>query len=373
MQTINEPSEIRGKSRIPELDALRGLAAISVVLFHFTMDEKQPTLFKLAESGVDVFFIISGFVILMSVEKVENWKVFAWSRFTRLYPAYWICVTITTVLILVQTQSWVYCKYPYEITDNMVLRYIANMTMFQYFFRISDMDGPYWTLLIEQLFYILIIILVFSKKIKEIESIGYLFLLFSTIYLLDLLEGNFYLHKIVVLFPLIKYFPLFYSGIIFYKMKFYKITFFRAIALISALLIQCVFYLYNDSKAIGALDYIIVLLCIYGIFTLLLFDKLYFLVNPVTLWLGQISYSLYLCHQYLGIRVLIPAFKKHVDGWMAITIALLAVLIIAALINRFIEEPSRLCLKAREKKGQNFICSFHTTSSSDTHCPEAES
>lgn len=345
MRKVGESLGRGAKNRILELDALRGLAAISVVLFHFTMEGKQSESFKLAESGVDVFFIISGFVILMSAEKVENWKVFARDRFTRLYPAYWVCVTITTVLILANTQSWIYHKYPYEITDNMMIRYLANMTMFQYFFRISDIDGPYWTLLIELLFYIFIITLIVLKKIKQIERIGFIILMLSMLYLYDMIIGNFYVHKIIVLFPLIKYFPLFYSGVFFYKMKFYKKTGLRMVMLLCALIVQCLFYLYNNSKAMDAPNYIIVLVCIYGIFMLLLFDKAHFLVNPVTLWLGQISYSLYLCHQYLGIRILIPALKNHIALWPAIVLSLAIVLVLATLINRFVEQPSMKYLK----------------------------
>lgn len=54
-------------NRYTELDALRGIAALMVVFFHFTMDRPQGQMgFKLGVTGVDLFFIISGFVIFMS-------------------------------------------------------------------------------------------------------------------------------------------------------------------------------------------------------------------------------------------------------------------------------------------------------------------
>ena len=64
-------------NRLQELDALRGIAALMVVLFHFTMGRQEANLgFKLGTTGVDLFFIISGFVIFMSLSKVKNSKDF---------------------------------------------------------------------------------------------------------------------------------------------------------------------------------------------------------------------------------------------------------------------------------------------------------
>lgn len=62
-------------SRYEELDALRGIAALMVVLFHFTMYRQETKFgFKLGTTGVDLFFLISGFVIIMSLIKIKNSK-----------------------------------------------------------------------------------------------------------------------------------------------------------------------------------------------------------------------------------------------------------------------------------------------------------
>jgi peptidoglycan/LPS O-acetylase OafA/YrhL len=74
--------------RLFELDAMRGLAASSVLLFHFGV-------FKYGCTGVDLFFIISGFVIFMSLEKSASLKRFWLSRLIRLFPSYWLSVIIT--------------------------------------------------------------------------------------------------------------------------------------------------------------------------------------------------------------------------------------------------------------------------------------
>ena len=85
-----------GSGRVLELDALRGLAALAVVFYHYTtrFDQLFGHTFPLPWSvswghyGVDLFFMLSGFVILMTLERTsDSWK-FAWGRFSRLYPAY---------------------------------------------------------------------------------------------------------------------------------------------------------------------------------------------------------------------------------------------------------------------------------------------
>ena len=96
-------SQTRSGGRIIELDALRGLAAMSVVLFHFTTRYEElfgranplPLNFGWGDFGVDLFFMLSGFVILMTLERTSHSLKFAWGRFTRLYPAYWAAVALT--------------------------------------------------------------------------------------------------------------------------------------------------------------------------------------------------------------------------------------------------------------------------------------
>ena len=59
----------RSSHRFKELDALRGVAALMVMFFHFSLGRALPSVFKyirLGNTGVELFFMISGFVIFMS-------------------------------------------------------------------------------------------------------------------------------------------------------------------------------------------------------------------------------------------------------------------------------------------------------------------
>ncbi|MGZ4099102.1 MAG: acyltransferase family protein, partial [Bacteroidia bacterium] len=68
--------------RYKELDAMRGFAALFVMFFHYTTHTPHSLSFlELGVTGVDLFFIISGFVIFMSINKVRSAKEFMINRF----------------------------------------------------------------------------------------------------------------------------------------------------------------------------------------------------------------------------------------------------------------------------------------------------
>lgn len=63
------------QKRFLELDALRGLAAMLVVMFHYSMnysDLPVYRIFKYGITGVDLFFLISGFVIFQSIKAANS-------------------------------------------------------------------------------------------------------------------------------------------------------------------------------------------------------------------------------------------------------------------------------------------------------------
>ena len=92
--------------RLKQFDALRGIAAISVCFFHIVKYLKLEVtyfgkIFQFGYMGVDLFFIISGFVIYMSLKNTKCIKEFWISRFTRLYPTYWFSCLFTTTILFV--------------------------------------------------------------------------------------------------------------------------------------------------------------------------------------------------------------------------------------------------------------------------------
>jgi peptidoglycan/LPS O-acetylase OafA/YrhL len=328
-------------SRIKELDALRGIAALGVALFHFTLGRPEAQLgFKLGITGVDLFFMISGFVIFMSVQKINSALEFVINRLTRLYPTYWTCISITTILQLGLI------LYSSENPTNLsVIKYILNLTMFQHYFNVNDIDGSYWTMIIEMLFYIFILLLIISKQIKHVIPISMAIILSIFLYTI-LLEKTFpNLNKnLTYWFNLFAHFPLFIAGILLYKLRenigkqpinYLLIAF---CYVVQASLFE------NLTKAksyINFYEYLTMLSLFFTLFILIAHQKLNFIVTKSTLFLGKISFPLYLIHQFVSTVIIIPFVLTNViqNFWIAAATAFVVSLSLARSITYFIEIP----------------------------------
>ena len=331
--------------RLLELDALRGFAAMFVVLFHFTKRFSPSELgfrnfgLQYGATGVELFFMISGFVIFMSIVKLNNGKEFIINRIARLYPAYWASAVLIFTLIVFTQKVF----FHHWIEPNIVGRFFVNLSMLQYVFHVKDLDGPYWTLIIEIMFYVFIWILFISKLIRHIEkiSLGILSFILAT-YII-----NYYfsisLSGLFSAIPLLHFFPLFYAGIIFYKMFAEKETIYRYFILILCFYAQAMQFPDRGFPAISWMEYNIILFVYFIIFMLFVKNKLDFIVNKVTVYLGSISYALYLVNDFISESVLLPAFirRVHMPFIFAAIITMCIVLFIAHVITKKIDIPYR--------------------------------
>lgn len=166
-------------SRVNEIDLLRFLAAMAVVLFHYAFrgyaaDDlsvlNYPSLIPVAKYGylgVDLFFMISGFVILMTAANASL-KGFVVSRIVRLYPAFWACCTITFLMVLVFGGDRFAASWP---------EYVVNMiTLGRDAFGLRSIDGAYWSLQVELRFYVLVAIVLLMGKIHRAQTLLWVWL-----------------------------------------------------------------------------------------------------------------------------------------------------------------------------------------------------
>ncbi|WP_373464546.1 acyltransferase family protein [Streptomyces sp. V4I2] len=155
--------------RLYAIDGIRLLAALMVAVHHFAgtnrvnqpgnviwdrpVSEIMPTVFRLASYGwigVEIFFVISGFVICMSCWGRTPRQFFV-SRVIRLYPAYWFAVLFTTGVLMAVPGVW----------ERLRLREVLlNLTMLQSGSGVANVDGVYWTLWSELRFYLLFLLVV---------------------------------------------------------------------------------------------------------------------------------------------------------------------------------------------------------------------
>lgn len=331
--------------RLQELDCLRGVAAFLVVISHLSFSYHK--LFPQAQApsvalhidlfAVLMFFMISGFVILMTLERSKTALDFVVSRFSRLYPAYWACVLITFGVV-----AW-FGLAGHERTFTEML---VNLTMVQGLFHVPHVDWSYWTLQVELFFYANMLLIYMLGGIRRIEFflLGWLFL--RLVYLVAPLVAalnhvalSYTLERILLL----EFIPYFGLGICFYR--FYRGTGIRPVLYTCVLLALASIAIQGEGFAESLLGLVI--------FTLFIKGYLRWIIAKPLVFLGVISYPLYLIHQYVGYTLMQQLAMR---GWPADLNCLLAILLalmLATLISLGVERPSMRWIRrsyARWKK-----------------------
>ncbi|MER6444926.1 acyltransferase family protein [Streptomyces venezuelae] len=148
--------------RLAVLDGIRVLAALGVLFYHYFALESAwgkapaevfPHAHRLAVYGwlgVEIFFLVSGFVICMSAWG-RGVGDFAVSRISRLFPAYWAAVAFTSLVLFLSPEVRALGRF----SDVMV-----NLSMLQGGVGVANIDDAYWTLFVELKFYVLFAIVV---------------------------------------------------------------------------------------------------------------------------------------------------------------------------------------------------------------------
>jgi peptidoglycan/LPS O-acetylase OafA/YrhL len=161
--------------------------------------------------GVELFFLISGYVILHSAQGKTLGQFFV-SRVRRLYPAYWVACTLCFVAVRLFRPAYGAVGWS-PIFDVSLRTYCYNLTMLQTFFGVPNVDGAYWTLAVEITFYFLVSLLLAFGWLKHLVPVLVGWLGYCT--LVDPTEsaGAFGW----LLFP--RYAPFFIAGMLFYLLQ----------------------------------------------------------------------------------------------------------------------------------------------------------
>lgn len=308
--------------RIKEIDGLRGIAALAVVFFHLLSEYPRRyggvdyEMFRIGSYGVQLFFVISGFVIFMSLKK-NQLKPFVVSRITRLYPVYWAGCIITTLVL-----------FFFPIGLELKLSYvIVNLTMFQAFVGVEHIDGSYWTLSYELVFYFFAALIFISKRNTVTKCI--VLLLMQTAYGVALNYGVNFSRALEALF-LLQFLNLFICGIIFYEYHAKNINLIRSVC-------TNTFVLLNQYLIFG-LESMTILSCIVLLFYLMLSGKLKFLSNSIFMHFGAVSYSLYIIHQYIGYTAINSLTELGLSQITSTICAMSLVYLLALFIHLVVEK-----------------------------------
>ncbi|MCV7455659.1 acyltransferase [Micrococcus luteus] len=344
----NEPgsaSVAPAEKRVPgprfrELDGLRGIAALAVVFSHYTGAHnshypQDPAAFHDAAwgaAGVQLFFIISGFVIFMSARGASRPSDFAISRAARLYPPYWISLVFAVVLLLLHPVP----GFPFTWGQALV-----NLTMVQRWVGVDNVVDVYWTLAVEMQFYVIILILLYltrcrlSDRVVLWGSIAWSVISWGVVFFTAPHVGSDPQRdpmwvKLLNNATVAEYAPLFVLGMALYiARQTGRHRGWVAAAAVSA--VGSTFVMRGMPLALEVL--VVVLLAV----TVMLRERTSVLLLPPIQWYGRISYSLYILHAIPG-YILIHALWPYVGRNMAMLVAFAVVSVLAWALQKYGEE-----------------------------------
>lgn len=363
--------------RIGLLDTFRFLAILLVLLYHYlyrfaTVKALYPYgnsfsdffLARYGYTGVQFFFIISGFVILLTLEKSASIKEFLIKRFIRLFPMLLVCslATFTLVRIIDQTQQFPYFqKTPLSFLPSLTF---TDPALWQRFVNPdinSFVDGVYWSLAVEVKFYLLAGIVYFAQRrnfwdnwlklLTAVMLIHYAVILNNTVlHFSDLLSKLDAFFDIIFLPEHILYFCI--------GMFFYNLHAGRKIRIVHLSLIS-IFVLAEEVIFLKGVERSF-LAAFIALFFIFVFKPnwLGFLSNRLFQTIGLVSYPLYLLHQNLGV---LSIYKLGVllgdsRGVLSLLAVTTAIIILSYLVHTYLDQPAQKYLRnvllSRKRKAE---------------------
>ena len=330
--------------RLAELDALRGVAVLMVLAFHYTtrfgqlFPEAAWGQFAFGAYGVHLFFVISGFVIIMTLDRSERPRDFLVARFSRLYPAYWTAVLLTSLVLWLASS---------RLDPPSLGRVAANLSMVQELFGVASVDGVYWTLEVELLFYALALAVFWAGMLPRapVALAGWLALsalFYSPLWTAHLDDVRF--TGMAARLLILEYAPFFATGIVFYRLYSGQASGAADYAVLAfAALLVLVHWPLPVGLMIAAACLVLWKVGRGGV-AALRFRPLVFL--------GTISYSLYLVHQKIGHAVLLELAHRDWHPVARIAAASAITMGLAAAITFLVERPAMQAIRRRYRRGK---------------------
>jgi peptidoglycan/LPS O-acetylase OafA/YrhL len=350
MATIGQPSSLErreGGNRIVILDALRLIAALMVVFYHYVAfgagwddpaAELFPVIFKPSAYGwlgVDLFFMISGFVICMSCWG-RTLPDFFTSRVIRLFPAYWLGVIATTAVVAMT---------PSGLDPHSWREVLVNLTMLQRPVQVEDVDGVYWTLWLELRFYLLFALVVW-RGLTYRRVVAFC-CLWATIALLAEGYGADPLSELVMA----DYCWFFIAGLVFYLMyRFGCNLLLWGIAALCFAMGQhtamqswrrSLQYVGHAIPGWGVAVLITIFFVVMAGVSLGWFQRINWRWLPAA---GALTYPLYLLHEFIGWEIF-HRLQYTVNHWVLLGGTVAGVLLMAHVVHRLVERPVAVRLK----------------------------
>jgi peptidoglycan/LPS O-acetylase OafA/YrhL len=325
--------------RIEAIDSWRAIAILAVMAFHYLVrfappaqaedaygfDYAYPQLLELGRYGVQVFFVISGMVITMTLLRSRNALDFAFRRFARLYPAFVVCMTFSFAFVALFGPAY----FRVGASD-----YLGNLTLLADRFGFNFVDGAYWSLAVEVEFYAYAAaawLLLGERFWLGLIGLG----------LLGAMAARIDQHN-ADLILLARHMPYFLAGIAaWFVLKEQR----RAAGAWLAFTAAALYLAQIDTLTLlGQPSQLCAVAVAVSVATLVV-SVATDLSHPALAWIGRISYPLYLIHQNVGVSI-IQHLKAFAPDWMAVGAAFGASVLLAWACHRWVEQPTAARLSA---------------------------
>lgn len=340
----------RAGARLPELEGFRALAVLSVMAFHYLQRfaDYYPYGGQLLPParygwlGVYLFFIISGFVIALTLYQTRSLVDFVLRRIARLLPAMLLCALLTFLLMRLIDTPFTLAHRPGPEAFLPSLSFTDPWLWQRLLPGVTYVDGAYWSLFVEVRFYFWAGLVYFLARRR----------LFLPVFMTGALAVS-------ALYPVMPATPL--------KMVCHLLFFPEYLALFcTGMLAHALFSGTRHGAAIVGFvifaglsiwsvhaDGAVTMLAMAGIvllFVALICRRAWLaaLTHPALTLIGACSYSLYLIHQYLGVALITLLPQGRSLPFYAAAVALIAglVLALAFLIFRVVEQPVQMRARA---------------------------
>jgi peptidoglycan/LPS O-acetylase OafA/YrhL len=349
---------MNNNTRIKFLDGFRGLAILLVISFHafsrwpnivpYGDIYQHYPIFENGWLGVQLFFLISGFVIIMTLEKCSSIKDFLIKRWIRLFPS----MIIVTILVFA-TASFFY-ERPAGLPN--IKDIIPGLTFIEPGWlggilghNIQAIEGAFWSLFVEVKFYILFgFLYFFIGKKKAINGLIIMFLIsiiMKIITHITIIKFISYINLIVVNLSL-EYFGWFAVGTLmylYYKNKNKNILIY---SIFIGFLSVCLTTISNGNSIRVFLCASIILLIFISVFIVDSLKKIF--ENKFLNFIGFISYPLYLIHENMMISMIVKINKNF--SFVPSLLLPMVPIIVLILVSFVIAKYGETLLQNRLKK-----------------------
>ena len=306
----------RKSKRILELDAIRALSCLNLLLFHFTWvyqhkhggfaSAELGFTFPYGKYGVQLFFMLSGLVNAMTLLSKRKSADFFVARCIRIFPSYWLVILMNVVL---------FACLPMFHTTPAVDSTVANLTTMPMLLGFANMEPVTWTLQVEMLFYAFLMTLLITGLLDKpvrtmLAAISICFVCCTTftwfkgIYPESVWNGTF---RVVEDLFFMRNLPLFAMGILLNELRSKRFDGPRRKWILwGGIVASAVIFHAIDLRGHNPAATVLM----FGLLTASAYGRVPLLRWRPLIFISFISYSLYLFHNNLG-----SALMKLLESW----------------------------------------------------------